>query len=255
VRLSQPRTREPIFNVPGVILAMLAILALVHGARILLPDDTDDWMTLALAFIPARYGAVPGVLAQLPGGLASAVLSPFTHMLVHADFTHLGLNSAWLLVFGAIVARRLGKTRFVVFTLVTGLAGALAFVLVHWAAMLPMVGASGAVSGLMGGAIRLLHAVMRVGAIREAAVAANFVPLPGLGETMRDKQVLIIVGVTLLTNLALGLSGSFLTPGSGGIAWEAHLGGFAVGLLGFGLFDPGPRPLPELPPVEDPPMA
>ena len=237
-----PRKRGPFFNIPGVIVAMLAILALVHGVRQLLSDDDDAWWTLALAFIPARYGVA---LEQLPGGWPSALYSPLTHMAVHADVTHLGINSAWLLVFGAIVARRLGNWRTTVFTLATGVAGAIGFGLLHWGALLPMVGASGAVSGLMGGAIRLIHAVLRVGAGRTLAAAANHVPLASVAETLRDRQVLIIAGVTVVTNLALGLTGSLLTPGSGGIAWEAHLAGFAAGLLGFGLIDPGPRPLPE----------
>ena len=237
---------------PGVILAMLVLLAGIHIVGDLLPDDDNTWFTLALAFIPARYA---GAAEQLPGGLWSAAGSPFTHMLLHADWMHLGLNAAWLLVFGAIVARRLGTVRVIVFTLVTGLAGALAFLAVHWGALLPMVGASGAVSGLMGGAIRLLNAVFRAGAIREMAVAANFVPLASVSETLRDRQVLAIIGVTLATNLALGASGSLLTPGSAGVAWEAHLSGFALGLLAFGLFDPGPRPLSDLPPVAGAPMA
>lgn len=243
--------REPIFNVPGVILAMLVVLVAIQGVREILSDDDDTWLTLAAAFIPARY---TGSLAQLPGGMFSAVLSPFTHMLIHADWTHLAVNAAWLLVFGSIVARRLGAWRTVLFTLLTGLAGVAAFGLLHVGALLPMVGASGAVSGLMGGAIRLLHAVLRIGAIREVAVAANYVPLARVSETIRDRQVLIIIGVTVVTNLLLGASGSLLTPGSGGIAWEAHLGGFALGLLGFGLFDPGPRPLPEFPDQDEAPV-
>ena len=248
----QPRSREPIFNVPGVILAMIALLAAVHAARVyLLSDDDDTLATLAMAFIPARY---TGAMEQLPGGLWSALYSPFTHMLVHADATHLGLNSAWLLVFGTFVARRLGVLRTIVFTIVTGLAGVVAFAAVHWGALLPMVGASGAVSGLMGGAIRLMHAVMRVGAMRDMAVAAQFVPLGSVPEALRDRQVLTIIGVTLVINLALGASGNLLTPGSGGIAWEAHVGGFLAGLLGFGLIDPGPKPLPPLP-EESPPRA
>mgnify|MGYP001369271159 CR=1 FL=1 len=247
------RTREPIFNVPGVILALLCLLGLVHAFRnYALSDETDTLVMLAMALIPARY---TGALEQLPGGWPSALYSPFTHMLVHADATHLGLNAAWLLVFGAIVARRLGGLRLVVFTVLTGLAGALTFSLVHWGALLPMVGASGAVSGLMGGAIRLLHAVMRVGGMRDIGMAANFVALPGIAETLRDRQVAIIIAVTLVINLALGASGNLLTPGSGGIAWETHIGGFLAGLLGFGLIDPGPQRWPPRPPLSEPAAA
>lgn len=243
----RPADRQPIFNVPGAILALLTVLIAIHAGRSLLPDDIDDWLTLAMAFIPARYS---GAADQMPGGVFAALSSPLTHMLVHGDWAHLALNAAWLLVFGTIVARRLGNVRSILFTLVTGIAGALAFLVLHWGAWLPMVGASGAISGLMGGAIRLLHAVMTVGAMRDIGVAADFVELPSVRETLGDRQVLIIVGVTLATNLALGASGSFLTPGSAGIAWEAHLGGFAVGLLAFGLFDPGPKrsppPIPQV---------
>jgi membrane associated rhomboid family serine protease len=249
VRRFKPSSREPIFNVPGVILAMIGLTVAVHAVRTWLPDEEDSWWTLALAFIPARYIAST---PALPGGLASSVLSPFTHMLVHADWTHLGLNAVWLLVFGAIVARRLGNIRVIVFTCLTGLAGAAAFLLVHWGALLPVVGASGAVSGLMGAAIRLLHAVLRTGGVRDIAILANSVPLASVRETLRDRQVMTIVAVTLITNLALGATGNLLTPGSGGIAWEAHLGGFALGLLGFGWFDPGPRvSTPEQAPVDD----
>jgi membrane associated rhomboid family serine protease len=59
-----------------------------------------------------------------------------------------------------------------------------------------------------------------------------------------------MIAAIVVTNLVLGASGSVLTPGSGGIAWEAHVGGFAAGLLGFGLIDPGPKPLPDPDAVE-----
>lgn len=239
--------RQPIFNVPGAITAILVALALIHAAREWLVEDEDGWWTLALAFIPARY---TGAADQLPGGMASAILSPVTHMGLHADWSHLGLNAAWLLVFGAIVGRRLGNLRLLAFFIFSGLAGAAAFAALHWGALLPMVGASGAVSGLMGGAIRLLHAILKIGGVRDITVAADHVPLGSVGEAIRDRQVLVIVGVILVTNLVLGASGSLLTPGSGGIAWEAHVGGFAAGLLGFGLIDPGPKPWPDPDPVE-----
>lgn len=246
--------REPIFNVPGVVLAMLGLLGIVHAVRTwALSDETDAVATIAMAMVPARYA---GLAEQLPGGIASAWYSPLTHMLVHADATHLGVNAIWLLIFGTIVARRLGLARMLVFTILTGLIAAATFVAGNWGALLPMVGASGAVSGLMGGAIRLLHSIMRVGAMREAATAADYVPLASIGETLRDRSVLVIIAVTIGVNIALGASGSLLAPGNEGIAWEAHLGGFVAGLLGFGLIDPGPKPFPrhpqEFPEVQEP---
>jgi membrane associated rhomboid family serine protease len=74
--------KEPIFNIPGGVLATLAILIAVHVALSLLPPERFEWWVLALAFIPARYA---GFASQLPGGETAAVTSFITHMAVHAD--------------------------------------------------------------------------------------------------------------------------------------------------------------------------
>jgi len=108
------------FNVPTVVLALLAAMAVVHGLRVFLPQGDSDWLTLALAFIPARYGSSA---AELPGGEVAAVTSFVTHMLVHGDLTHLAINSAWLLAFGGAVANRIGAWRFLALSAVTGSAG------------------------------------------------------------------------------------------------------------------------------------
>ena len=113
--------REPIFNVPGVVLVLLGRFFAVHVLRWVLPTEQDAWLTAALAFIPARVG---GFAADLPGGQVAAVTSFVTHQFVHGDLAHLLINSAWLLAFGTPVARRTDAARFLVFFLLTGIAGA-----------------------------------------------------------------------------------------------------------------------------------
>lgn len=101
--------REPIFNVPGTVLAILAVLIAVHAVMSFLTPDQFMWWLLALAFIPARYSGLAG---ELPGGDVSAITSWISHMLVHADITHLVFNSAWMLAFGSVLCARLGEVAF-----------------------------------------------------------------------------------------------------------------------------------------------
>ena len=227
------RERQPIFNVPRVVLVLLALFACVHAVRLLLPDELSLWFTAVLAFVPARLF---GLASDLPGGDVAAVTQFSTHIFLHGDLTHLAVNSAWLLAFGSSVERRVGGWRFLAFFLLCGAAGALFFALISGGALTMMVGASGAISGLMGAALRFLFQALREGDIEGVAGQTRNPPLMTLGATLRDRRVLAaIAGWTILNTLmAWGAAG--LLDGAS-IAWEAHLGGFYAGLLTFGLFD------------------
>ena len=112
---------EPILNVPrGVILAA-ALMAAIQLVRGLLPDDVDLTLLLTLAFIPARYS---GAALQLPGGYLTCITSFVTYVVVHAGWVHLLVNVLWMLAFGSAVARRVGNGKFVVFSMLCGVAGA-----------------------------------------------------------------------------------------------------------------------------------
>ena len=150
--------REPIFNVPPVVAALIGSFVLVHLVRALLPAQEDDWLTAVLAFVPAR---LTGIAGQLPGGDPAAVTQFVTHIFVHGDLMHLILNSAWLLPFGSSVARRVGSVRFLLFFLLCGIGGALSYAVLSPNPLSMMVGASGAISGLMGAAFRFLFKAIR----------------------------------------------------------------------------------------------
>jgi membrane associated rhomboid family serine protease len=227
------REREPIFNVPRVVVVLLGAFAVVHLVRYLLPEEQTAWLTVALAFIPAR---LTGLASELPGGDIAGVTQFVTHLFVHGDLTHLVINSAWLLAFGSSVARRTGAARFLVFFILCGIAGALVYVAFSRNALSMMVGASGAISGLMGAAFRFLFQALRDGDTEGLAGERRHSPLMSLGATLTDRRVMLAVAGWTLINLLMAWGASGLLDGAN-IAWEAHLGGFYMGLLTFGFFD------------------
>ena len=226
-------TREPILNVPAAVVAVLALLAVVHGGLALLPDDADEYVVWVLAFIPARYVRTA---SEIPGGPLAAWTSFVTHQFVHGDITHLLINCAWLLVFGSAVAQRIGAARFLVFGLVCGIAGALTFMMVRWGQAVPMVGASGAISGLMAAGFRLLLPAIDSGEIHEMRESPRSVRLATLGECLRSRRVMLAVAAFVVVNFVIAGAAPLFTDAAG-IAWEAHIGGFAAGFLLLGAFD------------------
>ncbi|MFA5900803.1 MAG: rhomboid family intramembrane serine protease [Hyphomicrobium sp.] len=223
---------EPMFNVPASVLAVLATMVVVHAVRINLGEDWDTWLTLALAFIPARYS---GFAAQLPGGDIASVTSFLTHTLVHGDWIHLALNGAWLVAFGAAIANRVGTMRFLLLYAFCAVAGAATFLAVNPGLMMPMVGASGAISGLMGATMRFLFSATDGPGLAALREDPRSVPLMPLKVALTDRRVVVVTIVFLIANLlaVFGLG----SVGVSGIAWEAHIGGYFAGLLFFGFFD------------------
>src|SRR5258708_6959078 len=124
--------RQPIFNVPMIILALVAVLGVVHAIfAFVLTEAQADELLLLLAFLPARYAASAPVPIMLPGGWAADIWTFVTYAFLHADLNHLFFNVLWLVAFGTPVARRFGARRFLAFFLVTAAAGAAAHLAVH----------------------------------------------------------------------------------------------------------------------------
>ncbi len=199
------KRREPAFSSPWPALVVPAVILIVYGAQALTvgPDTAAE-----------AFGFSPDALGQ---GRWSGLL---TALFVHASWSHAGLNALGALAFGAPVARwigvrGLGPWIFFAFYLVCGVLGSLGFALVHPGATLMLVGASGAVSGLMGAASRML------GVRGPEFGLAPFTSSPVIG---------FAVG-WIVVNALMALVGA---PGLGvgaPIAWQAHLFGYAAGLL------------------------
>jgi len=220
--------REPVFNIPAALGYALAALWLVQIVRTyLLTPEQDATLLVQTAFIPLRY--VTPLDQQSPAWL----WSPLTYSFLHGGFLHIFVNSIWMVAFGAVVARRLGAVRFCLFWIATSVAAAAAFLLTNWGAAVPVIGASGVVSGLMGGAARF--AFPRSGPFRREN--AHFLPRVGIVESLRNRTVLSYVLIWFAINF---LTAFGFSPGAGAgvtVAWQAHIGGFLFGFLFFGLFD------------------
>jgi membrane associated rhomboid family serine protease len=175
-----------------------------------------------------QYGAVPlrfilaGQMEQV--STLERFLPLFTSMFLHGGWLHIGGNMLYLWIFGDNVEDRLGHLRFVLFYLACGLAAALAQIYMHPTSKIPMVGASGAVAGVLGGYL-ILFPHSRILALIPILFFFQIVELPA---------VLFLIfwfGMQFL-NGAVSITGASHT--TEGVAWWAHIGGFVSGMaLGF----------------------
>jgi membrane associated rhomboid family serine protease len=261
--------REPFFNLPPVVTAIIAALVSVYVAGQLLPEEPATLLYGALAFIPARLGLVIapqatlrhiaelsapdadlGALAAYLNEASSAWWTLLTYALLHAGATHLGVNSLSLAAFGAPLARRFGAARFLGFFCVAAIAGALTFFILHPFELSPVVGASGAISGVMAGVARFAFAPGGALAEDRRRTRSEETPAQSLVEMTRSRRAATFLLVWFGLNFLFGALPEAAGAGVDSIAWEAHLGGFLAGLLLFGLFDPphlriGPDPEKE----------
>jgi membrane associated rhomboid family serine protease len=223
--------RQPIFRVPLVVLILIALLAAAHVARTLaLPQQSEAWIN-QYAFIPARYSQAFLSQHGIDGGSLIERGIPFlTYMFLHNDYTHLAINSLWLLAFGPIVARRFGAVLFLMFFAVCGVAGAAAHLAFNWGSLEPVIGASAAISGLMAAGMRLLPT-------QRPFVPGEGPPAESPMLPIWSRQIILFTVMWAVLNVVAGYTGFGMAGEVGLIAWQAHLGGYAAGLLLSGPFD------------------
>jgi len=259
------KSRERIFNIPLVVLAMILLLVGIHALRGFLSPEIGADLLVQLSFVPGRftYAFDPERIAAAYDALAATDetraeiarfflgdgkplwWTPVTYAFLHATWTHVGFNCLWLVAFGAAVARRFGTMRFLVFCLLGAIAGALAHFLTHMDDLQPVIGASAVVSATMAAAARF---VFQPGAPlgesfgfadwRDGDHAYRQPALPLLS-IFADRRALAFLLIWLIANFLFGVTPAAL-PGLGHatIAWEAHVGGFFFGLFAFRFFDP-----------------
>jgi membrane associated rhomboid family serine protease len=236
-----PGRRQPVFNLPPAIVASLAVLIGVHAARVtLLTAEADFDLLLRFAFIPLRVLEPYTIGTAIPGGPGAALWSFATYALLHADWAHLIFNGLWLAAFGSPLAWRFGTARFLSFSALGAVAGAVVFLLFNSEGLTPMIGASAAISAHMAGASRFVF--LAGGPLRGLEGPQPYRRrAPPLRTVMADRRVLTFLAVWFGLNLFFGLFAGNSSFASGPIAWEAHIGGFLAGLVLFRYFDPVPR--------------
>jgi membrane associated rhomboid family serine protease len=220
--------REPVFNMPPAVLFIIAVCAAAYvlQAYVLTVDQNE---------IVLRYGAfIPVIYTGRYGLDWAAFTSPLTYAFLHGGFAHVAVNMIWLAAFGSPLANRLGTVRFLVFFALTGIAAAFFFFAVHPFTQAPLVGASGAISGMMGAAARFAFRMDR----SSGKAAFGGAPLP-FRDVLRSRATVTFLAVWMVVNLVTGVIG-FVPGNVDQIAWEAHIGGFLAGFLGLRFFDRQP---------------
>ena len=173
------------------------------------------------------YGAIPHNIVSFESTQPiHPLLTLFTSMFMHGGVFHILGNMLYLWIFGNNIEDRLGHFRFILFYLFCGIAAALSHTMVAADSGVPMIGASGAVSGVLGAYI-LLFPMARIHTIIFLGFFVQSVQIPAL----------IVIGFWAIIQIVNGLITQGM-PNQGGIAWYAHAGGFLAGLISIKLWQP-----------------
>ena len=217
----------PSRSVPVVTIGLIALNVLVFLYQFSLGVDARGPGAGAAEGFIMEFGLVP---CRLTGGclgledFPSPVITIFTSMFLHGGITHVGGNMLYLWIFGDNVEDTLGHGRFLVFYLAAGAGAALIQTMLSPASRVPMVGASGAISGILG-AYLLLFPYATILTLLILGFFVRFIHVPAM----------IVLGFWFILQLLYGtisISAQSLGRGeSGGVAWFAHIGGFLAGML------------------------
>jgi len=210
------RDRNPSGSFPGVTLLLILINVFVFLYEVQLGPGLNAFLARN-ALVPA---AVTGSLRYGSITFTDTVAPFFTSMFLHGGWLHLITNMWFLWIFGDNVEDVLGKIRYVLFYLLCGLAAALTHFLIQPGSTLPVVGASGAIAGVLG-AYAVLFPGARVVTLVPVFFFLQVIELPAL----------LILGLWFVLQI---LSGSIAVAGpasAGGVAWWAHVGGFLAGMV------------------------
>ncbi len=198
---------------------IIAVNVLVFFLELSQGQGLDGFIKI-YGLVPARY-SIPQIAAYFTTG--QQVLSFLTFMFLHGGFLHLLGNVWFLYIFGDNVEDRLGHFRYLVFYLLCGLASGISHLVINWHSVIPTIGASGAIAGVMG-AYFILYPRAKVLTLVPIFIFFQFIELPAF----------LFLGVWFLFQF---LSAAGASAQAGGIAWWAHIGGFVFGVIFLKLFE------------------
>jgi membrane associated rhomboid family serine protease len=223
----------PSRSFPIVTLVLIALNVAAYVYQLSLGISADPTGRAAADAFVFEFGATPCRLTATcdRGDFPSPYVTVFTSMFLHGSPLHVGGNMLYLWIFGDNVEDMLGHGRFLVFYLLSGVAAAVAQTITSPTSTIPMIGASGAVSGVLGAYLLLFP-------------YATILTLMIFGFFVRSVHIpaVIVLGFWIVLQLINGwltVSASAMGRGeSGGVAWFAHIGGFLAGMLLLLLFRP-----------------
>ena len=218
------RDDAPTFRKPYLTVSLIVVNSLIFFYSISLGARGFQLFTVQFGYIPVEF--VSG-LELTPQLAASAYLTPFTSMFMHGGWLHLIGNMLFLWIYGNNVEDYFGPVKFLLFYIVSGLAAIALYTLFGPSSQVPLVGASGAIAGVMGAYI-VLHPRARI-TVLVIFFFIQFVVLPAK----------VVLGIWFVYQLLMSMIGSAT---GGGVAWMAHVGGFAFGWGVLKLLTRGRRP-------------
>jgi membrane associated rhomboid family serine protease len=189
-------------TIPLVTFALIALNVLFFLVEL----SSGDAFIMKWAFVPNRFLANPG----------NEFLTLFTSMFMHAGWLHLGGNMLYLWIFGDNVEDRFGHAKFIIFYLLCGLGATFAQLMFNLESNIPNLGASGAIAGVLGAYI-LMFPQGRVRVLQ--------------GQRVIQVPALIVIGLWIVLQLFSGIGSISNTADTGGVAYMAHIGGFAAGFV------------------------
>jgi membrane associated rhomboid family serine protease len=201
---------NPRRNVPVVTILLVLANAVVFLYQLALPEAGMQRLVYRAAMIPLRVTQYWG-----PGAATSLI----TSMFLHGSWMHIIGNMLYLWVFGDNIEESLGSLRYLLFYLASGVVASLAQIAIDPVSATPVIGASGAVAGVLGAYVVLFPRAR----VRTLVTLFYFLRVIEL-------KAVIVLGLWFVLQLFNGLA-SITAMSSGGVAWFAHLGGFAAGVL------------------------
>ncbi|GAA4659231.1 rhomboid family intramembrane serine protease [Bartonella pachyuromydis] len=213
-------------NVPFIIVFLIALCFCIY----LVPQ----YLFSRLLYIKSLelFSFIPILFKTEPLAFFHTIVS---YSFMHSSFQHVAMNMVWLLVFGTPLARHLGGLRFLIFWMLTAIIAVLSYFVFHQESGISLVGASGAVCGMMGALARYGFSRTYFGSSTQYKRFLS--PLLPIKKTLRSRRVLVFISVWLSVDFIMGISSVLLKEDSVQIAWESHIGGFFSGFLLIGFFD------------------
>jgi membrane associated rhomboid family serine protease len=213
-------------SLPVITLLLIAVNVIAFIHQITLPDAAADLFIKTYGLVPAKISLA---LAGRHYTLEQALLPLFTCMFLHGGFLHILGNMWFLWIFGANVEDRMGPLPYLAFYLITGIGSGIAEVAFSWGSSIPSIGASGAISGVLGAYI-VLFPKSRI---------LTLVPLFIIWFLARIPAI-VFIGLWFILQFLSGVV-SLGAANNGGVAWWAHVGGFLLGMLLARAFAPSSR--------------
>jgi len=208
---------------PLITLGLIILNVIVFLFEASQPPGALQSFIQAWGVVPREYTLGHDIAPTIPLPFWSTLI---TSMFLHGGWMHLGGNMLYLWIFGDNLEKTMGSARFLAFYLTCGIAAGLAHILVSGGSSVPTVGASGAISGVLGGYLVLfLHNRVRV------LTRGGIMSVPAI----------VVLGFWIVIQLINGLGSLAVRTETGGVAYMAHVGGFVAGLVLVRLMTAGRR--------------